>query len=320
MLIENDPFTVVWFSPDSNGLSLIQSIFASYAWTTTPEGLRSNYSSLAMQPVILFDLIGFREHSIKKIKSIASLLPQIPIIAVGDHSCSALTEAAIENGAADFYFGPLNSGLLRKRIMTILDDSGNVDTQSNTKYRDTQPVELAFMAFYDELTGLPNRKLFFSRLDDLAKTNLMNETFFSLLYIDLDGFKNINDAHTHKAGDWLLQQVAMRLRNCVKRNDTVARMGGDEFSILLVEIDDTDVVANIAQRIVYNISAPFFYNNQQLNINASVGIALFPQNASSSQELLERADQAMCKAKQIGRGNYRFYASEDQIINTKTFG
>ena len=111
----------------------------------------------------------------------------------------------------------------------------------------------------------------------------------------------------------------MRLRNCVKRNDTVARMGGDEFSILLVEIDDIDVVANIAQRIVYNISAPFFYNNQQLNINASVGIALFPQNASSSQELLERADQAMYKAKQTGRGNCRFYASEDEIISTKTF-
>ena len=202
MLIENDPFTVVWFSPDSSGLSLIQSIFASYAWTTTPEGLRSNYSSLAMQPVILFDLIGFREHSIKKIKAIASLLPHIPIIAVGDHSCSALTEAAIENGATDFYFGPLNSGLLRKRILMLLDDPAIPDAQPNVKYRDAQPVELAFMAFYDELTGLPNRKLFFSRLDDLAKTNLMNETFFSLLYIDLDGFKNINDAYTHKAGDW----------------------------------------------------------------------------------------------------------------------
>lgn len=320
MLIENDPFTVVWFSPDSSGLSSIQSTFASYAWTTTPEGLRSNYSSLAMQPVILFDLIGFREHSIKKIKSIASLLPQIPIVAVGDQSCSALTEAAIENGASDFYFGPLNSILLRKRILKLLSDTAPQSTPPTVKYRDTQPVELAFMAFYDELTGLPNRKLFFSRLDDLVKTHLMGESFFSLLYIDLDGFKNINDVHTHKAGDWLLQQVAMRLRNCVKRNDTVARMGGDEFSILLVDIDDTDVVASIAQRIVYNVSAPFFYNNQQLNINASVGIALFPQNASNSQELLERADQAMYKAKQAGKGNYRFYSSEIEYYTTKNVG
>ena len=320
MLIENDPFTVVWFSPDSSGLSLIQSVFPSYAWTTTPEGLRSNYNSLAMQPVVLFDLVGFKEHSIKKIKAIKSLLPRIPIIAVGDHSCSTLIEAAIDNGAADFYFGPLNSGLLRKRILILLDDTVDKTTPQNEKYKDTQPVELAFMAFYDELTGLPNRKLFFSRLDDLAKTNRMDGKFFSLLYIDLDGFKCINDEYTHKAGDWLLQQVAMRLRNCVKRNDTVARMGGDEFSILLVEIDDMDVVANVAQRIVYNISAPFFYNNQQLNINASVGIALFPQNASDSEELLERADQAMYKAKQLGRGNYKFYSSEDAITSMKNFG
>ncbi|MES2253009.1 MAG: GGDEF domain-containing protein [Pseudomonadota bacterium] len=314
MLIENDPFTVVWFSPDSSGLSLIQSIFASYAWTTTPEGLRSNYSSLAMQPIVLFDLVGFKEDSIKKIKEIASLLPQITIIAVGDLTCSALTETAVENGATDFYFGPLNSALLRKRILTLLDDSSKQNAQTGKKYRDTQPVELAFMAFYDELTGLPNRKLFFSRLDDLTKANHTDGKFFSLLYIDLDGFKEINDFYTHKAGDWLLQQVAMRLRNCVKRNDTVARMGGDEFSILLVDIDDVDVVANIAQRIVFNISAPFFYNNQQLNINASVGIALFPQNASSSQELLDRADQAMYKAKQVGKGNYRFHTSDDMIF------
>jgi len=314
MLIENDPFTVVWFSPDSSGLSLIQSIFASYAWTTTPEGLHSNYSSLAMQPIVLFDLIGFKEDSIKKIKEIASLLPQVAIIAVGDLSCYSLTESAIENGATDFYFGPLNSALLRKRILTLLDDSSKQNAQTSNKYHDTQPVELAFMAFYDELTGLPNRKLFFSRLDDLTKMNNTAGNFFSLLYIDLDGFKKINDFYTHRAGDWLLQQVAMRLRNCVKRNDTVARMGGDEFSILLVDIDDVDVVANIAQRIVYNISAPFFYNSQQLNINASVGIALFPQNASSSQELLDRADQAMYKAKQIGKGNYRFHMSDDVIF------
>lgn len=148
----------------------------------------------------------------------------------------------------------------------------------------------------------------------------MEGKFFSLLYIDLDGFKNINDMHTHKAGDWLLQQVAMRLRNCVKRNDTVARMGGDEFSILLVDIYDVDTVANIAQRIVYNISAPFFYNNQQLSVNASIGIALFPQNASNSQELLDRADQTMYKVKQAGRGNYRFYAYDDTLVGSQLFG
>jgi diguanylate cyclase (GGDEF)-like protein len=319
MIIENDPFTIVWFSPDSSSLSLIQSVFMSYAWTTTPEGLRSNYSSLAMQPVVLFDILGFKEHSLKKIKNISTLLPHIPIIAVGDHTCSELTEAAVENGADDFYFGPLNSALLRKRILNILNESMNQNVNSDDKYKETQPVELAFMAFYDELTGLPNRKLFFSRLEDLTKTNQMDGKFFSLLYIDLDGFKKINDVYTHKVGDWLLQQVAMRLRSCVKRNDTVARMGGDEFSILLVGIDDIDVVANVAQRLVYNLSAPFFYNNQQLNINASVGIALFPQNASSSQELLEHADQAMYKAKQDGCGNYRFYNINYKQESTRTF-
>lgn len=312
MTIEDDPFTIVWFSPNSTGLTQVQSVFTSYAWTTTPESLHANYHTLSTQPIVLFDLAGFKEHSIQKIHEISTILPQIPIIAIAsDNDFSSLAEEAIKNGADDFYFGPLNSYLLRKRILTLM-GSNDHNSKENVTYKDNQSVELAFMAFYDELTGLPNRKLFFNRLDDATKSNVSGENFLALLYIDLDGFKLINDTYTHKAGDWLLQQVAMRLKNCVKRSDTVARMGGDEFSIIINDIHDIGIVSNIAQRILYNLSAPFFYNNSQLKIHSSVGIALYPQNASSSHELLDRADQTMYAVKQMGKGNYKFYADSNK--------
>ncbi len=211
-----------------------------------------------------------------------------------------------------YTLGPLNSNLLRKRISTLVQHN-KIREPAQTKDKNPS-VELAFMAFYDELTGLPNRKLFFSRLEEGIKSHALDTHFLALLYIDLDGFKSINDTYTHKAGDWLLQQVAMRLRNCVKRSDTVARMGGDEFSVLINNINETGVVSNIAQRILYNLSAPFFYNGKQLKIHSSIGIALYPHNASSSHELLDRADQTMYIVKQMGKGNYRFYSDISHTI------
>ncbi len=319
MTIKEDPFTVVWFSPHSAGLTHIQSIFTSYAWTTTTESLHANHNTLNTKPIILFDLAGFKENSIQKIHEISTLLPHIPIIAIAENNTySTLAEEAVEKGADDFYLGPLNSNLLRKRINTLIQHNKISDP---THIKDKSPsVELAFMAFYDELTGLSNRKHFFNRLEECIKSQALDTDFIALLYIDLDGFKSINDTHTHKAGDWLLQQVAMRLRNCVKRSDTVARMGGDEFSIFINNISETGIVSNIAQRILYNLSAPFFYNGKQLRIHSSIGIALYPHNASSSHELLERADQTMYAVKQMGRGNYRFYSDISHTLENALLG
>lgn len=106
MTIEDDPFTVVWFSPNSTGLTHIQSIFTSYAWTTTPESLHANYNTLSTQPIVLFDLAGFKENSVQRIHEISTLLPHLPIIAIADDNhFSTLAEEAVEKGADDFYLG-----------------------------------------------------------------------------------------------------------------------------------------------------------------------------------------------------------------------
>jgi diguanylate cyclase (GGDEF)-like protein len=315
-----DPLTIIWFSPDSAGLTRIQTQFPSYAWTATSESLYEHHTQLTASPVVLFDLSGFKSCFAEQIHAIATILPQIPIIVVGSVADHHMVEQALDAGARDYYLGTLESPLLKHRIQQLMQNRsfGNAAGTTceaplctgNHEPKTQQEIELAFMAFYDELTGLANRKLLFQRLEDQLKVNIPDSMCAPLLYIDLDGFKEINDTFTHKAGDWLLQQVSMRLRHCVKRSDTVSRVGGDEFCIILSDILPPSDIATIAQRILYNLSSPFFYNHNPIRISASIGIALYPQNALTSHELFNRADQAMYVAKQTGPGHYRFYSSE----------
>jgi diguanylate cyclase (GGDEF)-like protein len=327
-MLENDPLTIIWFSPSSSGLTEIQQEFSSYAWTSSPESLLDNYKNLTLPPVILFDLKGFLNQSLDLIKTLSKTIPSIPIlvIAESDRVNPSLLLNTLKNGAFDFYIGPLNGELIKyrlkilKKFITSKTTKSELAKASFNDHDASEEIELAFMAFYDELTGLPNRKLFFSRLEDQLKLDCSDGRCVPLLYIDLDGFKEINDSYTHKVGDWLLQQVSMRLRQCVKRSDTVARMGGDEFSIILTNtLHETTEIANIAQRILYTLQAPYFYNGQQIKISASIGIAFYPQNAGSPHELVNRADQAMYQAKNAGSGKYAFYNSKLITEHAKFF-
>lgn len=318
--------TIIWFSPQSQGLFHIQEMYPSYAWTSSLESLFENHTQFEHAPIILFNLTGFGEESFEKLHAISTILPQIPILIVSETNNQQYIEKALKFGASDFFIGSLNSPLLRQRIEILKKYcNGGVCNNDISQTFGTansvapQEMELAFMAFYDELTGLANRKLFFSRLEALIKKEVPLNHSFVLLYVDLDGFKEINDTFTHKAGDWLLQQVAVRLRHGVKKQDTVARVGGDEFCILLADSILSEDIPSITQRIIYHLSSPFFYDKSQIKISASVGIALYPQNAITSHELLNRADLAMYIAKQFGPGNYRFYSPdfEDQIKTHK---
>ena len=164
---------------------------------------------------------------------------------------------------------------------------------------------IAHMAHYDALTGLPNRALFYDRLRQALALAKRNENGLALLYMDLDGFKQVNDNLGHHAGDLLLMGVADRLSKSIRESDTVARLGGDEFTIILNKTHKYEDVTRVAQKIIETISAPFDIEGHQAHIGISIGIARYAEEASDEDELMKLADQAMYDAKSAGKNTYR---------------
>jgi len=162
------------------------------------------------------------------------------------------------------------------------------------------------MAHYDALTGLPNRALFYDRLGQSVMKARRSHAGLALLFMDLDGFKKVNDTLGHHSGDLLLMSVAERLRQCVRESDTVARLGGDEFTIILNEAHGHDQVARVAEKIIETMARPFELEGQEARIGISIGIARYSEGVGSEDELVIHADQAMYAAKSAGKNTYRF--------------
>ena len=172
----------------------------------------------------------------------------------------------------------------------------------------------------DRLTGLPNRNVFQDRLETDIRKAQRSALPLALLYIDLDHFKEINDTRGHEAGDLLLQQVARRLQGHVRDSDTVARLGGDEFTITLAELHDTVSVTNLAQKICDDMARPFLVNDELAYISASIGITVYPRDASTAGDLLRNADQAMYRSKEHGRNRVTYFkrSMQDAAQNRMT--
>lgn len=166
--------------------------------------------------------------------------------------------------------------------------------------------ELTQLALHDTLTGLPNRTLLADRIDQAISKVAEQGGCFALMFIDLDGFKPVNDAFGHHTGDQLLKEVALRLRGHLHSQDTLARIGGDEF-VLLVELDEPDDALGVATKQVNLISRPFRISDQNLQVSASIGISLYPGNGTDQHELLRNADAAMYHAKSAGKNGYSFF-------------
>jgi len=166
------------------------------------------------------------------------------------------------------------------------------------------------LAFFDRLTQLPNRRLLEDRLQQSIARAQRERRRLSLLFIDLDKFKPINDAFGHEAGDWLLQRVAERMKDCLRQSDTVARIGGDEFIVLLPDTDSVQAATHVAEKIRAALERPFFTDaKQSLQISSSIGVVLYPEHADNARDLLRFGDEAMYRAKKSGRNAVEVFAS-----------
>jgi diguanylate cyclase (GGDEF)-like protein/PAS domain S-box-containing protein len=169
-------------------------------------------------------------------------------------------------------------------------------------------AQIVYMAHHDLLTGLANRSMFMTSLEGAISHAYRAGRKFAVLCLDLDHFKDVNDTRGHLAGDRLLRLVAERLQSCVRQDEKVARFGGDEFAILLDEVHDAAIIADLANRIVSSIRRPYSIDGHDLHVGASIGVAIYGEDAFDTETLLSHADMALYRAKAEGRQTYRFYS------------
>jgi diguanylate cyclase (GGDEF)-like protein/PAS domain S-box-containing protein len=203
------------------------------------------------------------------------------------------------------------------RISVVKDERGQVTHYigvfSDISERKLAEARIEFLAYHDALTGLPNRLLATDHLElALAHANrLGNKT--AVIFFDLDNFKTINDSFGHTTGDLLLQAVASRLQTCIRGTDTLSRQGGDEFLLILPDIQGADDITSVAEKILETLSPTFDIENNELSTSTSMGIAVYPDDGGDIETLLKRADTAMYHAKEAGRNTYRFYTEQMNI-------
>ncbi len=181
------------------------------------------------------------------------------------------------------------------------------------KKTDLQEEKQAFLSYHDQLTGLPNRELFIDRLVHAAAKVDRAKELLAVMFVDLDRFKVINDSLGYRAGNELVKMVADRLKCAVRDCDTIARVGGDEFTILLETISDPQEAVYVVNRIQKSLESAFKYNKQEINLSASIGISIYPKDEGKIEDLIHHADAAKDKAKKNGGGDFRFYTRNMNI-------
>lgn len=175
---------------------------------------------------------------------------------------------------------------------------------------ETSRHEMDQLARHDAMTGLPNRRLFQERLDNALARSQRSGTRFALLFIDVDKFKSINDRWGHDAGDEVLKVIAKRLMSNTRKADAVARIGGDEFVVLLDSPSSREDIVSIAEKLLESVRSPIQHNGMELQVGFSIGISQYPDNGTTASELMSSADHAMYEAKSAGRDGFRFSASD----------
>ncbi|ABK44337.1 response regulator receiver modulated diguanylate cyclase/phosphodiesterase with PAS/PAC sensor(s) [Magnetococcus marinus MC-1] len=209
----------------------------------------------------------------------------------------------------------------RLTINAVRNQAGEVENYigifSDISESKATELKLERLAYYDALTQLPNRMLFHDRLEHEFYNAQRHRKQVAVFFIDLDRFKQVNDTLGHSAGDELLQHVAQRLEGCVRAADTVARMGGDEFTVILADISDNESVARVARKVLEELQKSISIKGHDIFVGASIGIALYPDNGNDVETLTKNADMAMYRAKESGRGNYKFFSEEMNVSTSQ---
>ncbi|MDH5445296.1 MAG: diguanylate cyclase [Gammaproteobacteria bacterium] len=199
-------------------------------------------------------------------------------------------------------------------ITAVMDDSGEVTHyvaifSDITSQKDSEE-RLYYLAHYDNLSKLPNRLAFHDRLKHAISQARRSHHQVAVLFLDLDGFKEVNDSMGHNAGDQVIREVASRLSAAMRESDTIARFGGDEFTILISEIDERKGIETAAQKIIDAVAMPIHIENQDARVTTSIGISLYPQDGDDIETLIRQADMAMYEAKGAGKNKFIFFSQE----------
>jgi diguanylate cyclase (GGDEF)-like protein/PAS domain S-box-containing protein len=217
------------------------------------------------------------------------------------------TKRSLHKDAAGNFFlvGVMRDITVRKRMEDELRRAAD-DLSRMNKQLKVKEDHLRYLAYNDALTGLPNRKYFIEQLQESLLWAQENNSLTGLLFIDLDGFKQVNDTFGHEIGDRLLITVAQRLTHCLRSSDTVSRLGGDEFTVILRAIPKLQAAATVAEKILATLTEPIVLEGHKMKISASIGISFYPSNSRDSEALIKLADNAMYRAKHLGKNRYEF--------------
>jgi len=254
--------------------------------------------------IILLDLGLPDAQGLEALRRCRVAAPQTPTVVLTGTDDEDVATLALQQGAQDYLIkGQIETRGLMRALRYAIERKAMEETSR------VLSLQIAHSAEHDGLTGLPNRVLLHDRLGQAIALAGRHRNKTAVLFLDLDGFKHINDSLGHCGGDQLLQSIAARLLSCVRTGDTVSRQGGDEFVVLLSDVDRAEAAAVIADRMLKAVKEAHSINGEVVHITTSIGISVFPQDGNTPDILIKNADTAMYQAKEAGRQSYRFFTS-----------
>lgn len=253
---------------------------------------------LILLDVLMPEMDGYEVHAALK-QDVATRA--IPVIFVTAKTDADNETRALSAGAVDFIHKPFNKDVVRARVRLHL------ELVRQQRHLEELNRQLTYIAYHDALTNLPNRTMFFDLVSKALALAKRSQTHLAMVFIDLDRFKTINDNCGHPVGDLVLQEVAARISACVRESDSVGRIGGDEFVVLLQDVTGEDAAIMVAEKIRNALIQPLVVGDLTLSISSSIGIAIYPEHGSSGAELIKNSDTAMYHAKECGRDNIKVF-------------